>query len=119
MPTDFAALSALRKFLHAIITFHFPVSASAFAVASPKPEDAPVIITFPFLRVFFAPGEEIAGVVAAVWALIGLICSLLLNPCDQRYIVISLNGGDASNFNKGTLLFCGLETQPAAICPMY
>lgn len=113
MPTDFAALSALRKFLHAIITCHFPVSASVFAVASPKPEDAPVIITLPFLRVFFPCGEEIAGVVAVVWALIGRICSFLLNPCDQssQFIVTSFNCGEVQNLRRGTLLLCGLEAQ--------
>ncbi|KAJ8562289.1 hypothetical protein K7X08_011580 [Anisodus acutangulus] len=73
MPTDFAAFSALRKSLQAIITCHSPDSPIAFAVASPKPEEAPVIITLPFLRVFFCLEVDwvIAGVVAAVCALIG------------------------------------------------
>lgn len=93
MPADLAALSALRKFLHAIITFHWPVSAKALAVAKPKPEEAPVIITLPFLRVFFASGaaSSIAGVVVAVWALmvpIGSWSSLLLSSCRQWFQLI-------------------------------
>lgn len=35
-----------------MIMCHFSVSAKAFAVARPKPDEAPVIITLPFLSVF-------------------------------------------------------------------
>lgn len=81
MPSDFAAFSALRKSLQAIITCQSPDSPIAFAVASPKPEEAPVIITLPFLSVFFCPEVDwvIAGVVAAVCALIGTIANFLVN----------------------------------------
>ncbi|KAL6969634.1 hypothetical protein U1Q18_029344 [Sarracenia purpurea var. burkii] len=83
MPAGFAALSALRKFLQAIIMCHFSVSARAFAVARPSPEEAPVIITLPFLKVFFVSDEArlISGVVVAVCAMIGLSDNFLLNSC--------------------------------------
>lgn len=69
IPADFAAFSALRKSLHAIITCHLPLSAKDFAEARPKPDEAPVIITVPFLNVFFpwaAAGVKVGEVVAAV-----------------------------------------------------
>uniref|UniRef100_A0A9I9ELI7 Uncharacterized protein n=1 Tax=Cucumis melo TaxID=3656 RepID=A0A9I9ELI7_CUCME len=58
------------KFLHAIIICHFPVSARALAVARPSPEEAPVIITFPFLNVLFTScGACLISETDAVWAL--------------------------------------------------
>jgi hypothetical protein len=80
MPADLAALSALRKSLQAIITCHFPVSARALAAARPNPEEAPVTMQHPCLRVFL-PSEEAlltAGVAVAIdWAL--TVLTLWLN----------------------------------------
>lgn len=52
-------------------------SLCALVVASPRPEDAPVITTVLFLNIFFHSGDDlvIAGVVVAVWALITAHCS--------------------------------------------
>lgn len=70
MPVDLAALSALRKSLQAIITCHLPVSAKDLAAANPNPEEAPVMITLPFLKVFFPSVAALLmdGVVTAVSA---------------------------------------------------
>ena len=91
MPAALAALSALRKFLHAIIICHFPVSAKALAVASPNPEEAPVIMTLPFLKVFFASGaaSPIVGLVVAVWALMVPTSSFLFpTSCKWSQLII-------------------------------
>lgn len=63
-----------------MITCHFPVSASAFAVASPRPDDAPVTMTLPFLSVFFCsdvdlvtPGVATADVCALIGPTVGLV----------------------------------------------
>lgn len=58
---------------------HFPVSARALAVARPSPEEAPVIITFPFLNVLFpSSGAWLISETVAVWALTAPTGSL---PC--------------------------------------
>uniref|UniRef100_A0A7C8ZVV3 Uncharacterized protein n=1 Tax=Opuntia streptacantha TaxID=393608 RepID=A0A7C8ZVV3_OPUST len=75
MPAALAALSAFRKSRHAMITCHLPVSARALAAARPKPEEAPVTMTLPFLSVFFCSEIDLVttgGATADVCAIIVL-----------------------------------------------
>ncbi|GER53893.1 trigger factor [Striga asiatica] len=65
MPTDLAAFWALRKSRQAMMTCHLPLSARALAVARPRPDEAPVIITVPFRKVFL-PWKDVGVIVGDV-----------------------------------------------------